>query len=222
MPALAAMPPPPTTEREQRLWSAGLCRVAGVDEVGRGAGAGPVLAAAVVLPAGFAGLAEVRDSKLLPARARERLAAEIVAAAPRVALGAASVAEIERYNVRGATALAMLRALRAAGPWQHALIDGLPMPEWPAGRCTAIVDGDALCLSIACASVVAKVARDRLLARLAGRHAGYGWERNAGYLTAEHRAALRRLGPTPHHRPRFLRGALAQDAAASGQARRSP
>lgn len=194
----------PTTAWEARWWCAGLTRVAGVDEVGRGAGAGPVLAAAVVLPVGFQGLPDARDSKLLSPRARERLAGEIRAQALGVALGAASVREIEQHNVRAATALAMTRALRRVGAWQHALIDGLPMPELPADRCTAIVDGDALCLSIACASIVAKVARDQLLALLATPHPGYGWERNAGYLTAEHRAAVARHGPTAHHRRRWL------------------
>lgn len=195
----------PTTAWEAHCWCAGITRVAGVDEVGRGAGAGPVVAAAVVLPCSFQGLADARDSKLLSPRTRERLDAEIRAQALRVALGAASVREIEQRNVRGATALAMTRALRRVGPWQHALIDGLPMPELPADRCTAIVDGDALCLSIACASIVAKVARDRLLALLAAPYPMYGWGRNAGYLTAEHRAAVARHGPTPHHRLRWLR-----------------
>jgi len=127
-----------------------------------------------------------------------------------VAVGAASVREIEQWNIRGATALAMGRALRRIGFWEHALIDGLPMRELPADRCTAIVDGDALCLSIACASVVAKVARDHLLALLARHYPAYGWERNAGYLTVEHRAAIGRFGPTPHHRRRFLRSVLAE------------
>jgi ribonuclease HII len=121
------------------------------------------------------------------------------------------VREIERFNVRRATALAMQRALRRLGCWEHALIDGLPMPDLPPSRCSAIVDGDATCLSIACASVVAKVARDGLLRQLAARYPGYGWEHNAGYLTPEHRAALARLGPTPHHRRQFIAGLLCPD-----------
>jgi ribonuclease HII len=198
-----AKPGWPTTEQEERLWARGLRYVVGVDEVGRGSAVSAVVAAAVVLPVGVRGLAEVRDSKLLTPRARSLLAAAIGGRALRMALGAASLREIERYNVRGATALAMQRALRRVGPWEHALIDGLPMPELPAGRSTAIVDGDATCLSIACASVLAKVARDGLLRRLAARHPGYGWERNAGYPTPEHKAALARLGPTVHHRRSF-------------------
>ena len=202
----------PTMEQEERLWSAGIRYVAGVDEVGRGAAVSAVVAAAVVLPVGFRGLDAVRDSKVLSATARVQLSIAIHDVAVTVALGAASIQEIERLNVRGATALAMQRALRRAGAWEHAVIDGLPMKELAGERCTAIVDGDALCLSIACASVVAKVARDRLLRLLAAHHPGYGWEHNAGYLTAEHRAALRRLGATPHHRLRFLRSTLATGA----------
>lgn len=199
----------PTTEREQQLWSAGIRSVAGVDEVGRGAAVSAVVAAAVVLPVGFRGLDAVRDSKLLPPLTRQRLATAIRHAAAVVALGAASTREIERLNVRGATALAMQRALRRASVWDHAIIDGPPMRELPADRCTAVIDGDAQCLSIACASIVAKVARDDLLRLLAKCHPGYGWERNAGYLTAEHRAAVRRFGVTPHHRRSFLRTTLA-------------
>ena len=196
--------PWPTTTRETRLWSAGMRHVAGVDEVGRGSAVAAVVVAAVVLPAGFAGLPDVRDSKLLTRQARERLACDILKQATAVALGAASAKEVDCYNVRAATALAMQRALCRLGIWEHALVDGLPMPELPADRCTAIVDGDALCLSIACASVVAKVARDRLLRRLGARYPAYGWDHNAGYLTLEHQEALARLGPTPHHRRRFL------------------
>jgi ribonuclease HII len=201
----------PTTEQEQRLWSTGVRYVAGVDEVGRGSAVSAVVVAAVVLPVGFRGLEDVRDSKILPAANRRRLATAIRQEAVALALGAASTQEIERLNVRGATALAMQRALRRVDGWEHAIIDGLPMRELPGERCTAIVDGDALCLSIACASVVAKVARDGLLRLLAVRHPGYGWEHNAGYLTAEHRTALRRLGTTRHHRQAFVRAALCGD-----------
>ena len=199
----------PTTEREQRLWAAGIRSIAGVDEVGRGAAVAAVVAAAVVLPVGFRGLDAVRDSKLLSPLTRQRLATAIRQVAVVVALGAASPREIERLNVRGATALAMQRALRHATNWDHAIVDGPPMRELPAERCSAVIDGDALCLSVACASIVAKVARDDLLRLLAKRHPGYGWEHNAGYLTAEHRAAIRRLGVTPHHRRGFLRTTLA-------------
>lgn len=170
-----------------------------MDEVGRGAVAGPVLAAAVVLPVECRGLEDVRDSKLLSRRERERLALEVRRLALEVRLGAASAREIERLNVARATALAMRRALARLRRWDHALVDGLPLREL-GERHSAIVGGDAQCLSIAAASVVAKVCRDRLMSLLAARHPGYGWDHNAGYGTPEHLQALRRLGPTPFHR----------------------
>ncbi len=121
-----------------------------------------------------------------------------------VAVGAASVAEIDRINIYHASHLAMRRALRRIGAYDHVLVDGRRIAGFDdVGPHTAVVDGDALCYAIACASVVAKVTRDRLLARLALRHPGYGWERNAGYSTREHLEALRTLGVTPHHRRSF-------------------
>ncbi|MEK0085461.1 ribonuclease HII [Benzoatithermus flavus] len=173
--------------------------VAGVDEVGRGPLAGPVVAAAVILPRPIPGLA---DSKQLSAKERERLA-RLVREDAIVALGAASVGEIERLNILGATMLAMRRAVnRLALPPEEVLVDG---NRGPALACPVrcVVGGDASVPEISAASIVAKVARDRLMARLARRYEGYGWERNAGYGTAEHRAALERLGLTPHHRRAF-------------------
>ncbi|MBI2755812.1 MAG: ribonuclease HII [Chloroflexi bacterium] len=196
----------PTLVRERALWRAGASRVAGVDEVGVGPLCAAVVTAAVILPPNVraARLAGVRDSKtILNPRKREELAEIVRSVAVRVAVGAASPREIERVNVRGATALAMRRALARVGQYDHALLDGRPMPGLDPDQHTFVVDGDALCLSIACASLVAKVTRDRLLELLAQRYPAYGWERNRGYATAGHLAALRRYGPTPHHRGRF-------------------
>ena len=179
--------------------------VAGVDEAGRGPWAGPVVAAAVLLdavrlPPGLA--AAIDDSKVL-SRARREAVFVALPAFACIAVGQASVAEIDRLNILQAALLAMQRAVAglAVRP-DLVLVDGNKAPALP---CPAqpVVDGDALCLSIAAASIVAKVTRDRLMADLAVRYRGYGWERNAGYGTAEHRAVLARLGPTPEHRRSF-------------------
>lgn len=181
-------------------------RVAGVDEVGRGPLAGPVVAAAVVFPCGvpdaLAGLLD--DSKRLRPEAR-RAAFEALrrSGAAEIGVGAASVAEIARLNILRASLLAMRRAvLRLPGLPDLALVDGNQAPPLPCPvRC--LVGGDGLSLSVAAASIVAKVLRDRAMERLARRHPGYGWEANAGYGTAAHRAALLRLGPVVHHRAGF-------------------
>ena len=182
-------------------------RIAGVDEVGRGPLAGPVIAAAVVLPSsGLAGdlTDRIDDSKRVRAADRPGLAAAIQAACP-VGIGAASVAEIDRVNILQATFLAMVRALAdlPGGVPDLAIVDGKALPaDLPCpGR--AIVGGDRSSLSIAAASIVAKVHRDRIMAGLAAECPGYGWERNAGYSTAEHRSAIQRLGITRHHRRSF-------------------
>ena len=175
--------------------------IAGVDEAGRGPLAGPVVAAAVVLdrrrvPRGL------DDSKKLCAEAREAAYARIV----RVAgwgVGIADVDEIDRLNIYHATMLAMARAVDALGiDPAMVLVDGNALPKWrhPA---RAIVSGDALCRSIAAASIVAKVTRDRMMAEYDAAHPGYGWCRNKGYGTLEHRTALTRLGPSPLHRRSF-------------------
>lgn len=193
----------PSLQREVALWCEGRTSVAGVDEVGRGPLAGPVVAAAVVFPVGAKPIRGLDDSKLLTAAQRARFAAKIRARACAVAVGAASVREIDRLNIRRASILAMERALRRlAFVPAHVLIDGLPCPELGCAH-EAIVHGDARCHSIAAASVIAKTIRDRLMERLAARHPGYCWETNKGYSTPEHLDALQRLGPTRHHRFSF-------------------
>jgi ribonuclease HII len=196
----------PTLRFERAHWREGRSRVAGVDEVGVAPACGPVVAAAVIMRRDCKRIPGVRDSKTLSAAQRERLAAVIRRRAVAVGVGAASVAEIDRLNIYHATHLAMRRAIARLGACDHILLDGLRIRgfEKEVGPYTAIVDGDARCYSIACASVVAKVVRDRLMTRLAVRHPGYGWERNAGYATAEHRAAMTELGLTPFHRRSFI------------------
>jgi ribonuclease HII len=181
--------------------------VAGVDEVGRGPLAGPVVAAACIVPTSPAVHAEllplVRDSKVLKASVRQALNARIMALCT-VAIGQASVAEINTLNIRQATHVAMRRAL--AGLPQtpdFALIDGHEIPAGLPCPAQCVVNGDAQELAIACASIVAKVFRDALMAELAVAHPYYGWARNAGYGTAAHVAALQTYGATPHHRTSF-------------------
>lgn len=194
----------PTLELEKALG----CRVAGIDEAGRGPWAGPVVAAAAILdgerlPAALAD--RLDDSKKLKRPVREELLALLEADldAAEIGVGIADVAEIDRLNILQATMLAMQRAVAALpqAP-EYALIDGNRAPILPMATQT-VVKGDGKCLSIAAASIAAKVTRDRIMEKLSREHPGYGWERNAGYGTAEHRAALKRLGITPHHRRSF-------------------
>lgn len=175
--------------------------VAGIDEAGRGPWAGPVVAAAVILertavPPGL------DDSKALSARKRAALFHSIIETS-HVGVGRAEVADIDRLNILGAALLAMARAVEDLGMRPDlALVDGNRPPSL-ACPVQCVVKGDARSLSVAAASIVAKVTRDGIMAELAGRYPGYGWERNAGYGTCEHRAALERLGVTPHHRKSF-------------------
>ena len=194
---------PSPLDHERGFWSRGIERVAGIDEVGRGPLAGPVVAAAVILSP-ESDICGADDSKRLSPVQRTLLAEEILATAAAVAIGAASAREIDRLNIRRATALAMARALRRLqiAP-DHIFVDGLPVPELGLEWQTAIVEGDHHVHSIACASIVAKVCRDRLMVRLGSRYPLYGWERNKGYATDEHREALLRHGPSPHHRRSF-------------------
>jgi ribonuclease HII len=195
--------PHPTLRRERALWALGFRSVAGLDEVGRGPLAGPVVAAAVVFPPGQRALRGLRDSKELTERQRERLGRVIRGAALSWAVAAASVREIDRFNIRRATALAFRRALaRLSPPVDYVLLDGLAVPELGREH-EAIVDGDAKIQSIAAASVLAKLVRDRLMARLACHYPRFCWDANKGYGTAEHLAALDAGGPTPHHRRSF-------------------
>ena len=187
---------------EQAAIRDGAAYVVGIDEVGRGPLAGPVVAAAVWLdpdniPDGL------NDSKRLTSARRTKLAADLWADAD-VAIGQADVAEIAKLNILHAAMLAMERAV--AGLRQtpdHVLVDGNRIPPALTEQATAIVRGDARCLSIAAASIVAKVWRDALMVDLAQQHPGYGWERNAGYPTKEHHIGLRNHGVTPHHRRSF-------------------
>lgn len=177
----------------------GIC---GVDEVGRGPLAGPVLAVAV-LPDPARPIPGLADSKQLSAPRRAELSEEIrgkwVCAA-----GAASLAEIERLNILHASMLAMARAVaRLPRAPRHVLVDGNRLPHGLPCPATAIVGGDAIAPAISAAAIVAKVMRDRLMARLARRHPGYGWERNAGYGTVAHCRAMSALGITRHHRRCF-------------------
>jgi ribonuclease HII len=189
-------------EQEQACWDRGLTFVAGVDEVGRGPLAGPVLAAAVVLPPGVA-IRGVDDSKKLTADKRAALYEEIRAHALAIGVAGASTREVDRINILRASHLAMRRAIERLGRTpEHVFVDGLPVPGLGYVH-TAVVDGDAKVHCIACASIVAKVVRDRIMHLLASRYPGYGWETNAGYGTAEHRGAIVELGLTPHHRRSF-------------------
>jgi ribonuclease HII len=187
---------------ERGFWSRGRLRVAGVDEVGRGPLAGPVVAAAVVLPRDCC-VDGADDSKRLSAIRREEICRQVLEQAAGVGIGAASVREIDRLNIAVATALAMRRALDALqDPPDHVVVDGRPVHRLDR-RHHAVVGGDGSIHAISCASIVAKVCRDRLMRRLAPRYPAYGWHRNVGYGTAEHMEALRRFGPSPHHRLTF-------------------
>jgi ribonuclease HII len=192
-----------TIERDLRLEKGPL--LAGVDEVGRGPIAGPVVACAVIMPADARAIAGVDDSKRLTHAQRVRLASKIRERAVAFALGAASVREIDRINIYQASVLAMRRALdRLEVRPDHVVIDGRVMRTLPIPH-TAVVHGDARCFSIACASILAKVTRDLLMTRLAVRYPQYIWDHNAGYTTREHVAGLTSYGITPHHRKSFCR-----------------
>ena len=195
----ASMPPDLTAEVAFGENGATIC---GVDEAGRGPWAGPVVAAAVVLDRGRIPPGLDDSKKLTPRRRAALFDAVRVSAA--VGIGIAGVDEIDALNILRANDLAMLRAIGALRPApEAALIDGNRVPPGLPCRARALVGGDGRSLSIAAASIIAKVTRDRIMAELAGAHPGYGWERNKGYGTAEHRAALIRLGVTPHHRRSF-------------------
>jgi ribonuclease HII len=192
----------PDFEMERAAMAAGALRVAGVDEVGRGPLAGPVTAAAVILdpariPEGL------NDSKQLSIKRRQSLADTLLECAD-VSVGHASVEEIEQHNILRASHFAMLRAIAglALRP-DLVLIDGSMVPRGLNVPAEPVVKGDRRCLSISAASIVAKIARDRIMVDLAQQHPGYGWETNMGYGSKSHISALQNLGVTPHHRRTF-------------------
>ncbi|MEO9782372.1 MAG: ribonuclease HII [Sedimentitalea sp.] len=192
----------PDDSLEQAARKRGHLRIAGVDEVGRGPLAGPVTAAAVVLdmavvPPGL------NDSKKLSAKARALLDAELHRVA-EVSIAHASVEEIDQINILRASHLAMERAVAGLSPApDFLLIDGNMIPRGLSIPAEAVIKGDARSVSIAAASIVAKISRDRIMVDLAQQHPGYGWETNAGYPSKRHREALQNLGVTPHHRRSF-------------------
>ena len=195
-----------TIERELRRTGGAL--IAGVDEVGRGSLAGPVVACAIVMPPDARALRGVDDSKMLTPLARARLVSHIIERAVSLGLGAASAREIDRINIYHASTLAMQRALaRLKVSPDHVLIDGRPIRALGVAH-HGIVDGDDKCFSIACASIVAKVTRDRLMASLARRHPHYSWDHNCGYATRRHIDALQAHGSCAHHRRSFVVKAL--------------
>jgi ribonuclease HII len=195
--------PLPSTRFEEAFWACGESLVAGVDEVGRGPLAGPVYAAAVILdPKARPGwLSEVRDSKVLPAVERERLAVTIQAESQAYGIGWSTVPEIDAWGISVANRMAMVRALQALGALpQRVLIDGpQKLPNFSAPQ-EAIVDGDALCCTIAAASIVAKVARDEVMCQLDTLYPVYGFAMHKGYATKSHLDALDRHGPCVQHR----------------------
>ncbi len=190
----------PDFQFEEEALLAGATFVVGVDEVGRGPLAGPVTAAAVRLDPGHLPTG-LRDSKAMTALARERLFDWLMEHA-QVSVAHASVEEIDSLNILRASHLAMERAVSAL-PADHALVDGNLIPKGLTCPSRAIVKGDAKCLSIAAASVIAKVTRDRIMVDLAQQHPPYGWDRNAGYPTKVHLQALLDFGATPFHRRSF-------------------
>ena len=191
-------------ELENAVHDEGYGVVCGVDEAGRGPLAGPVCAAAVILPRGLV-IEGLNDSKKLTEKRRESLYGEITSSAEAYGIAFASVEEIEELNILGATYLAMNRAIAALGrDIDLALIDGNRNAgiEYPS---RTVVKGDSLCASIAAASVLAKVTRDRYMTELDERYPGYGFAKHKGYGTKAHYAAIRELGASPVHRPSFLR-----------------
>ena len=202
----AEIPPSPTIDFELALWQSGLLLVAGLDEAGRGAWAGPVSAGAVILPADprvLARLDGVRDSKEMPPHARVEFAARVRNEAAAWGVGFASHAEIDTLGILPATRLAMTRALQACGMAATALlIDALRLPGVDLPQ-TALIKGDARSLSIAAASILAKTERDARMLELDALWPGYGFARHKGYGTAAHRAALDERGPCPVHRFSF-------------------
>ncbi len=193
----------PDMQYEENALAEGYSCVCGIDEAGRGPLAGPVVAAAVILPLRYE-LPGLTDSKQLSARQRARLYEQLMhCPVVRKAVAQASVEEIDRLNILRATHLAMARAAQSLSPRpDFCLIDGLPVPGFPIAS-RSLVKGDGRCLSIAAASVLAKVTRDRIMCKLHEEFPQYGWIHNAGYGTAQHLRAINEYGVTPHHRRSF-------------------
>jgi ribonuclease HII len=215
----------PGLDHEQALLALGHRLIAGLDEAGRGAWAGPVYAAAVILPLDRSDLLTtlegVNDSKLLTPRRREALFERIQQQALSVGVGAASAAEIDQLGVAPATRLAMARAIEALSSAPHALlVDHIQLPELKLPQ-RSLPKADRQCLSVAAASIVAKVTRDRLMVQMEEEHPGYGFDRHKGYGTADHRSALERLGACPLHRMSWepLRGLSPKRVGRGAQAR---
>ncbi len=195
----------PSFAEEERLAMQGYRFIAGIDEVGRGALAGPVVAAAVILPRRLktSWLRQVKDSKLLTAKKREYLFDFILEAAISTGVGIVSHRIIDTRNIVRATRLAMKQAIeQLSPPADTLLIDFLSLPEVPVPQ-KGIVNGDGLCFSIACASIIAKVTRDRLMIKMDAAYPGYNLGKHKGYCTEEHITNLNRLGPSPIHRRSF-------------------
>jgi len=195
----------PTWTEEKRLLADGYKLIAGIDEVGRGPLAGPVFAAAVILDLDVEApcYADLRDSKTLTALQRRRIAPAITAVAVSFGIGAAEHWEIDCKGIVEATRAAMARAVASLNPSpQFLLIDAVPLPEILLPF-RAIIKGDAICCSIAAASIIAKVARDQRMVEEDSAHPGYGFAQNKGYPTREHLERLRYLGPSPIHRRSF-------------------
>ncbi len=216
--------PQPTTDellaRERALWADGLIHVAGIDEVGVGPLAGPVVAAAVVMPRG-AGVEGVRDSKTLSRKQRERLDGEIRAVAIGIGVGVVSPEEVDEINPYQAGIRAMQLAVRSLPTVpEHLLIDARTLPQIDTPQ-TAIVAGDKSVHAIAAASIIAKVHRDGLMRGIDEDFPGYGFARHVGYATAAHLEALRRLGPCPVHRRSYapVRALLGREASSDDRLR---
>ena len=195
-----------TQKFEKKAWAAGAKLVAGVDEVGRGCLFGPVVAAAVILPQGH-GIRGLRDSKLIPEETREALAAKIRARAVGIAIAVVDVETIDRINIYHASRMAMLQAVAQLDPLpDHLLVDAMVV-DFPSAEVriaqTKIIHGDALSVSIAAASIIAKVERDRMMRELAPQYPHYDLASNKGYSAPKHLAALREIGPSPLHRMSF-------------------
>ncbi|MEP7361439.1 MAG: ribonuclease HII [Chloroflexota bacterium] len=197
----------PTRRLENQLQrERGFRVILGLDEVGVAPSCGPVVACALAMPLDKRFISGVRDSKMLSAAQRERLARKILRQALTIGIGAASVREIDQLNIYYATILAMKRAVTRAGAHDFVIVDGRHIRgfEEHVGPYQAVIDGDARVYAISCASIIAKVTRDKLMHKLALRYPGYGWEHNAGYATPDHRAGMATLGVTPHHRRSFI------------------